>query len=78
MNSDELKLDITEQISKTNDSLSNYWGSPSFKGVLEDDPDSLKTVHKKVTRYYKMQLVMSVLLSGSILVILTQLSESLK
>ncbi len=70
MNSDAIKLDITEQISKTNESLSNYWGSPWFKGILEEDLDSLKNVHKKVTRYYKMQLVMSVLLSGSILVIL--------
>ena len=69
MNSDEIKLDITEQISKTNESLLNYWGSPSFKGVLEEDVDSLKKVHKKVTRYYNIQLVMSVLLSGSFLII---------
>ncbi|MDO9255731.1 MAG: hypothetical protein Q7U54_09485 [Bacteroidales bacterium] len=70
MNSDEIRLDITEQISKTNESLSNYWGSPWFKGILEEDVDLLKKVHKKVTRYYTMQLVMSVLLSVFILIIL--------
>lgn len=64
MNSDEIKLDITEQISKTNDNLSNYFGTPWFKGILEEDVDSLTKVHKKVTRYYNVQLVMSVLLSG--------------
>ena len=35
MNSDEIKLDITDQISKTNKSLSGFWGSPSFKDILE-------------------------------------------
>jgi hypothetical protein len=70
MNSDEIKLDITEQISKTNKCLSGFLGSPSFKGILEEDLDSLKKVQKKVTRYYYMQLFMSVLLSGIFLVIL--------
>lgn len=70
MNSDEIKFDITEQISKTNESLSNYWGSPWFKGILEEDLDSLKKVLKKVTWYYNIQLVMSVLLSGFFLVVL--------
>ena len=69
MNSDEIKLDITEQISKTNDNLSNYFGTPWFKGILEEDVDSLTKVHKKVTRYYNLQLVMSVLLSGIFLII---------
>lgn len=70
MNSDKIKLDITDQISKTNESLSNYWGSPWFNGILEEDLDSLKRVHKKVTRYYNIHLVMSVLLAGSILLVL--------
>jgi hypothetical protein len=69
MNSDEIKLDITEQISKTNDNLSNYFGTPWFKGIFEEDMDSLTKVHKKVTRYYNLQLVMSVLLSGIFLII---------
>jgi hypothetical protein len=69
MNSDEIKLDITEQISKTNDNLSNYFGTPWFKGIFEEDVDSLTKVHKKVTRYYNLQLVMSVLLSGIFLII---------
>jgi len=70
MNSDEIKLDITEQISKTNESLSSYWGSPSYEGILDEDLDSLKKVHKKVTKYYNVQLVMSIILSGAMLLIL--------
>jgi len=69
MNSDEIKLDITEQISKTNDNLSNYFGTPWFKGILEEDVDSLTKVHKKVTRYYNVQLVMSVVLSGIFVIV---------
>lgn len=41
MNSKEIKLGITEQNSKTNDNLSNYFGTPWFKGILEEDDDSL-------------------------------------
>jgi len=70
MNSEEIKLDITEQISKTSKNLSAYWGTPSFKGILEEDLDLLKKVQNKVERYYNMQLVLSVILSGIFLVIL--------
>jgi hypothetical protein len=69
MNSDEIRIDITEQISKINQSFTSYLGLSFFEGLLEEDLDLLKKVHKKVTRYYTIQLVMSVLLSGSFLII---------
>lgn len=67
MNSYEIKLDITEQISKTNDTLSNSWALQGFDGIFEEDMNSLKKLLKKVTKYYKVHVVLSILLSGFIL-----------
>jgi hypothetical protein len=69
MNSEEIKLDITEQISKTNERLSNYWGIPWFDGILDEDIDSLKKVLKKATIYFKYHYYFSVVMSGFIMII---------
>lgn len=66
----DIKQDISEQISKTNESLSNRWGNPWFEGILEENPDLLKKLLKKVTRYYKFHLIMSVILSSFMLIVL--------
>lgn len=69
MNADEIKLDITEQISKTNESLSNYWGVPWFEGILEEDIESLKKILKKARLTYKIHFYFSSVMSGFILII---------
>jgi hypothetical protein len=69
MNSEEIKLDITEQISKTNERLSNYWGIPWFDGILDEDIESLKKVLKKARITYKLHYYFSVVMSGFILII---------
>lgn len=69
MNLNEIKLDITEQISKTNESLSNYWGLPWFEGILVDDLDSLKKILKKAVRLFKYYYYASLIMSGFILII---------
>ena len=68
MNMDEVKLDITEQISKTNQAFTNYWGRLYVKGVLSDDTDSLENILKKVTKDFKFYSAISILLSAIVII----------
>jgi len=70
MNTDKVKLDINEQISKINQVFSNYWRKSYFNGILSNNLDSLENIHRKVTKNFKFCKDMSILLS-SILVILS-------
>ena len=60
MNNYEIVLDIKEQISKTNQGFTNNWGRLYFKGLLEENIDSLEIILKKITSRYKFYKIISI------------------
>lgn len=70
MNSDEIKRDIANQISKTNDSFIIFLGLSLFSGLLVEDMDSLNKLSKKVSKYFKFYHFMSIALSAFFFIII--------
>ncbi|MDP4208108.1 MAG: hypothetical protein Q8928_04755 [Bacteroidota bacterium] len=67
MNIDEIKLDIKEQISKTNQ-VFNYNKGLYLNEVLTDNPDSLRNSLKNVTGYFTFYNAMSIAFSAILVV----------
>ena len=68
MNVQEIKLDIKEQISKTNESFTNYWGRLFMDGLLSNDLDILSKLLKKITKYFKINVFVSIALSAIMII----------
>lgn len=62
-NMSELKLSITEQISKINKVFTQYWGSLHFKGLLSDDISVLEKALTKVSRDFKTFYFISIIMT---------------
>jgi len=61
---EEIKLDIKEQISKTNKAFINYWGGLFLEGLLSEDLEKLDRLLKKTTKLFKFNIILSIPLSA--------------
>jgi len=61
---DEIKLDIEEQITKTNKAFTNYWGRLFYDGLLDEDIESLEILLKKATKQFKGYRFVSIVISA--------------
>jgi hypothetical protein len=68
MTNNELKLDIQDQIFKTNKSLNSIWSKIYFNGLKNKEFNSFSTLLKKVKRDYKFNAVIAILIAAVLIV----------
>lgn len=69
---EEIKRDIKEQVSKVDQSFTNFWSGLYFEGLLSEDSDSLEKVLKKVKRIFIFNNIASII-SSAILILFSML-----
>lgn len=62
METTQIKLDIEERISEIDHNLTNYWGRPFFKGILDDDIDSLEIILKMTLKWFSFSRIFAMFL----------------
>ena len=69
MNIDEIKLEIKDRISKTDQTFITTIGSETIAGISGEDIGSLEIVLKKVTRNFKIFTIAAILFSTLLIVV---------
>jgi len=69
MNTYEIKLEIKEKISKTDETFINIMGTEIYTGISGDDIGLLEKLLKKVNRYFMVYKIAAILFSTLLIVV---------